>query len=180
MNKQELKDLYSRHLLLGFDYVTYNYLNYKVTSDNTIQLWSLNNEYIKDTNMNELIVPDWIDEVKKGFVFNLDIFKGQIEKFNFGPLHKTCDIYATKGLKTLVFNGDIVKESSLICIRDLDELKFTKSVILEECSCCLLNSLKVCNFENIIGYKGLAFYECNENITKLWEKRKKEINELVK
>lgn len=177
---QELKDLYSRYLLLGFDYVPYEFLNYKITSDNKIQLYSLNDEFIKNSNINELIVPDWIDEVKRGFTFNLDSYKGKIKKFNFGPLQKTCNIYATKGLKAIVFNGSVVKESSLLCMKDLEELKFTKSVILEECSCCLLDSLKVCNFENIIGYKGLAFYECNDNITKLWENRKKEINELVK
>lgn len=175
---QKLKDLYLRYLLLGFEYVSYEFINYKVTSDNKIQLYSLNNQYIKDSNINELIIPDWIDEVKAGFVFNLDSFNGQIKKFDFGPLHKNCNVYATKGLKTLIFNGDIIKGSTLLCMRDLEELKFTKPVILGECSCCLLDSLKVCNFENIIGYNGLAFYQCNDNITKLWENRKKEINEL--
>lgn len=178
--KEELKELYSRYLLLGFDYVPYEFINYKVTSDNKIQLYSLNDDFIKSSKIKELIIPDWIDEVRKNYIFNLDIYKGQIEKFNYGPLQKTSTIYANNGLKTLIFNGDIVKESSLICMKDLEELKFTQQVMLEECSCCLLNSLKICNFENIIGYKGLAFYECNDYITKLWENRKKEINELVK
>lgn len=177
--REELKELYYRHLLLGFDYATYEFLNYKITSNDKIQLWSLNDDFIRLSKMKELIIPDWVDEVRKNFVFDLDKLKGQIEKFNFGPLQKTTNIYATTGLKTLIFNGNTVKESSLISMQDLEELQFTQPVMLEECCCCLLNSLKRCNFENIIGFRGVTFYQCNDNITKLWENRKKEINGLV-